>query len=387
MPTDHLRLKLLLTHYAENDCTREELLELLTIINEEGMDKDLHEVVTAIGRSVSADDTLPQLDKEKIFSQIIAVKPVIQTSLVRSWIGYAAAILIVGIAVVLYQLHQAPPQMPVKNYVIHTDIAPGGNKAVLTLADGATINLNDNHTGTVATQNQVPVKQVANGAIAYQPHAAITSSAAAYNMLSTPVGGQYSIILADGTKVWLNAMSSLRYPVTFTGSQRKVELTGEGYFEVAPNKSSPFIIAVNNSEVRVYGTHFNIMGYAGEDNTNVTLLEGSVKMTTEGLSKMLVPGQQAIAKNGQIVVRPAREEEALAWKEGKFNFAHEHIDEIMRKLSRWFDIEVRYEGNITTEGFVGTLPRSKNLSEVLNTLALTGSVHFKIEGRRVTVMP
>ncbi len=211
MPTDHLRLQFLLTQYAENDCTREELLELLAIINDEGIDEDLNEIVTAIGQAISADDTLPKLDKEKIFNQIIAVKPVIQISLLRRWIGYAAAILIVGIAITFYRRNQAPPQIPVKTYVIHTDIAPGGNKAVLTLADGATINLNDKHTGTVATQNQVPVKQVGSGAIAYQPHAAVTSSAAAYNMLSTPVGGQYSIILADGTKVWLNAMSS--YPL------------------------------------------------------------------------------------------------------------------------------------------------------------------------------
>lgn len=385
---DHqLRLTYLLRQYTANQCTPEELLELLATAERADDPAQFGEAAAQILQELSDADPLPGLDKEKIFAHIIAQKPVRRTAPVRQWTAYAAAVVLAGCAAALYLAGPAPQASPVTAPLTRKVKVTGGNTAVLTLANGKQLRLNERQKGTLATQNRVPIQQVGAGAIAYQPVSTAAADASAYNTLSTPAGSQYSITLTDGTKVWLNALSSLTYPVNFTGKQRRVVLKGEGYFEVAPDKNSAFVVMVNQSEVKVYGTHFNISGYAADRQTRVTLLEGSVKMTSEGNSKMLIPGQQATVKNGQLTIKPVAAAAAVAWKEGKFSFAHERIEEIMPKLERWYDIRVHYQGDITAEGFVGTVPRSENLQEVLNTLSLTGLVHFKVEGRSVTVMP
>ena len=387
MANDQLRLQYLLTQYAANNCTREELLELFTMIGDAEEDTQLHDSLEEVWHTISATDKLPNIDKDSIFTNILNEPPVRRLQPLGKWISYAAAVLI--LFAVPFALHKflRTKQVSTNNTVANNIIIkPGSNKAVLTLANGTQIPLNNTRSGIIATQNNIPVTQQANGAIAYQAHPAGTASIQSFNTLATPVGGQFTITLADGTKVWLNALSSIKYPVSFSGTERRVELTGEAYFEVAKNKTMPFIVSVNNSEIKVYGTHFNIMGYNAEDNTNVTLLEGSVKVSNADGSKMLLPGQQAVIKNG-IAISPADGEQAIAWKNGKFNFAHEQIQSIMRKLARWYDIDVTYQGKPTREGFVGTLPRTQNLAEILKTLELTGLVHFKTVGRSVTVMP
>lgn len=377
----------MLRQYTANQCTSEELLELLAMAERADDHAQFEEAAAQILQEVSTADPLPGLDKDKIFAHIISKKPVHRTAPLRKWTAYAAAVLLAGCAAALYLADRTPYASPVTAPITRTVMMTGGNKAVLTLANGKQLRLNERQKGTLATQNQVPVQQVGASAIAYQPAITAAAAKAAYNTLSIPAGSQYSITLTDGTKVWLNALSSLTYPVNFTGKQRKVVLKGEGYFEVAPDKNSAFVVMVNQSEVKVYGTHFNVSGYSADHQTRVTLLEGSVKMTSEGNSKMLIPGQQATVKNGQMTIKPVAAAAAVAWKEGKFSFAHERIEDIMRKLERWYDIQVHYQGDITTEGFVGTVPRSEDLREVLNTLSLTGLVHFKVEGRSVTVMP
>ena len=387
MANDQLRLQYLLTQYAANNCTREELTELFTMIGDAEDDTQLHDSMEEVWHTISATDKLPNIDKNTIFNNVLDEPRVRNIHPLSKWVGYAAAVLILfAVPYALHKFHRAH-QVSTNNVAANNVIIkPGGNKAVLTLANGTQIPLNNTHPGIIATQNNIPVTQQANGGIAYQENSEGIVSSQTFNTLATPVGGQFTITLADGTKVWLNSMSSLKYPVSFAGAERRVELTGEAYFEVAKNKTMPFIVTVNGSEVKVYGTHFNIMGYNAEDNINVTLLEGSVKVSNADQSKMLLPGQQAVIKNG-IAISPADGEQAIAWKNGKFNFAHEHIQTIMRKLARWYDIDVTYQGKPTREGFVGTLPRSQNLAEILKTLELTGLVHFKTEGRSVTVMP
>ncbi|SDE58797.1 FecR family protein [Mucilaginibacter pineti] len=388
MTTDQSRLQDLLTRYAENSCTREELLELFTMIKDAGGNESLKETLAPIWETIGADDKIPDLDRDRIYENIMSGTPVRQMHTSRKWIRYAAAaILLFSASIGFYLLNRTSAPAQSGLYAKKTVSEHEHNKAVLTLSDGSHVTLNSKRSGVIATQNQVPVNQSANGEIAYQPNVIPKSLKPTFNILATPLGGQYAITLIDGTKVWLNAMSSLKYPVTFTGNERRVELSGEGYFEVAKNKSMPFIVTVNNSEVKVYGTHFNIMGYASENSTGVTLLEGSVKVTNDSRSKMLLPGQQAAIKDHMILISPADGEQAIAWKNGNFNFAHERIDVIMRKLSRWFDIDVSYQGEVTREGFVGTLPRSTDLAQILKTLELTGLVHFKVNGRSVTVMP
>ncbi|SEA02144.1 FecR family protein [Pedobacter hartonius] len=303
--------------------------------------------------------------------------------------GKAAALAMMISSIVLFyyfkkkDVHQTTyttVNMPVRK------IVPGGNKAVLILADGSSIMLDSAKNGMLTTQNNVHVYKLKNGQLFYNATASKSNHKMAFNTIITPRGGQYQVILPDGSKVWLNSESELRYPSAFAGNQRAVELIGEAYFEVAKDKKRPFKISINHMQVEVLGTHFNIMGYKDEAATKTTLLEGSVRII-KGLSqKLIVPGEQATVAE-HIDVASVNTEEAIEWKKGNFNFSHEKLGSIMRKVARWYDIEVDYEGKTTNATFVGTIPQSKNIEEVLKYLELTGLVHFKINERRITVMP
>jgi transmembrane sensor len=275
------------------------------------------------------------------------------------------------------------------------DIAPGGNKAMLTLADGARIDLAQAAAGELARQAGIAISKAADGKIIYvvAEQKADRSLAAqqAYNTIETPQGGQYQGHLPDGTQVWLNAGSRLRYPSRFTGSVRQVELTGEAYFEVARNKAMPFRVLSHNQVVKVLGTHFNISAYETEATVKTTLLEGAVRISLQQgrQSKLLQPGQQAVVGDGAatISVQEVEVEKAVAWKNGYFMFEDEDLESIMRQLARWYDVEVSYAGEVEGLKFGGMVSRSKSLDQTLRILELTGNVHFKIEGRRITVMP
>ncbi|WPV00674.1 FecR family protein [Mucilaginibacter sp. cycad4] len=299
-----------------------------------------------------------------------------------------AATILLFIAIGVVFRNSLVKQQIAANNTSRNRIAPGGNKAILTLADGSQIVLESAKKGVLANQQNSIINKTADGKLVYDASQKRQNGTelSGYNTISTPNGGQYQVVLPDGTKVWLNAASSLKFPVAFTGKERNVELSGEGYFEVAKNKAMPFRVTVNHSTVEVLGTHFNIMGYADEKSTNTTLLEGSVKIVSGNKQKLIVPGEQARV-NGEIEVAKVNAAQAVEWKNGNFNFAHESIETIMRKVARWYNVSVQYQGTITHEGFVGTVPRSENITEVLNALELTGLVHFKIIERRVIVMP
>jgi transmembrane sensor len=269
------------------------------------------------------------------------------------------------------------------------DIAPGGNKAVLTLADGSSIVLDSAANGTLTQQGNIKVQKLDNGQLAYTVNGkqVTENDEAFYNTISTPRGGQYQVTLADGTQVWLNAASSIRFPVVFTGAERKVEITGEVYFEVSKNAAIPFKVKTAASEVVVLGTHFNVNAYDDEAAVKTTLLEGSVKIIAAGQPiKYLQPGQQsAINKQGTItVLNNADIEEALAWKNGRFQFNSADLKSILRQISRWYDVDVVYKGNVNLH-FTGQLTRNDNVSKVFEELVLTGEVHFKIEGKKIIV--
>jgi ferric-dicitrate binding protein FerR (iron transport regulator) len=304
----------------------------------------------------------------------------------RKLIAVAAAILLFIAVGIVFRNNLVKEQTIANNT---NKIIPGGNKAVLTLANGSQIMLESAKRGVLANQQNIIINKTADGKLVYdasQKQKDNTELQLGYNTISTPNGGQYQVVLPDGTRVWLNAASSLKFPVAFTGKERNVELSGEGYFEVAKNKAMPFRVTVNHSTVEVLGTHFNIMGYADEKSTNTTLLEGSVKIISGNNQKLIVPGEQARV-NGEIEVAKVNVAQAVEWKNGNFNFSHENIETIMRKVARWYNVSVQYQGAMTNEGFVGTVPRSENITEVLNALELTGLVHFKIIERRVIVMP
>ncbi len=263
-------------------------------------------------------------------------------------------------------------------------ITPGGNKAVLTLSDGSRIVLDSTNQDTLATQGNTKVIKVNTGKLAYKNNSR-ENAPVVYNTLQTPRGGQYQLILPDGTMVWLNASSSINFPTVFEGKERTVTVTGEAYFEVAKNKSMPFNIHVKDMKVQVLGTHFNIMAYDDEGTMNTTLLEGSVKVSKGSENKILLPGQQSIvASAGNMKVVDADVEGVIAWKNGWFQFNAYDIQTVLRQVSRWYNVEIVYEGKIPSGHFSGIVSRSNNISQVLNILEGSG-VNFRIEGRKVIV--
>jgi ferric-dicitrate binding protein FerR (iron transport regulator) len=308
----------------------------------------------------------------------------------RAWQSAAAAILIL-LTAGIYYYQNSPEPVIVKTETprFRNDVAPGNNKAILTLDDGSKINLDDAKTGILASESNIDIKKTGAGQLEY---AAGTQSVKTvkYNILSTPMGGEYQLVLPDGSKVWLNSGSTLRFPTAFIGSERIVELKGEAYFDIAKNPKMPFLVRTNNAmDIKVLGTQFNIMAYDDEKNINTTLIEGSVEVLKGSGKTMLKPGQEAILNrgSGNIKVASADLEQAIAWKNGYFIFYNENIESIMRKVSRWYNVDVVYQGNLSNKDFVGTISRNKNISELLKMLELTGAVHFSIDGRRITVMP
>jgi ferric-dicitrate binding protein FerR (iron transport regulator) len=268
------------------------------------------------------------------------------------------------------------------------DVPPGGQKAVLTLANGSRIVLDSAQNGLLTRQGNTQVLKLDSGQLSYRSAKMQPGAAVEYNVLTTPRGGQYRLTLPDGTKVWLNAASSLKFPTVFTGKSREVTLTGEAYFEVAGNKEMPFRVHAVGTTIEDIGTHFNIMAYPDEKTVKTTLLEGVVSVSSGTQSKVLKPGEQAVVSNAMpdgINVHQADLEEAVAWTNGGFYFHHTNIYEVMRQISRWYDVEVNYEDSVDVY-LNGNIERDVNASEVFRMLELAGEVSFKIEGRKITVM-
>lgn len=302
----------------------------------------------------------------------------------------AAAVLLIGLFAVFFAL-QPIPQVDLLAKQSKAGpaaiVKPGTTKATLTLSNGTVINLDDVQNGVISEQGNVTVGKTAEGKLIYQLKPA-TGQALVYNTISTPRGGEYQVVLPDGTHVWLNAASTLRFPSVFSAAERKVELKGEAYFEVARNKQKPFKVAVNNMGIEVLGTHFNVNAYDDEAQIKTTLLEGSVRLSAGNNHQMLKPGQQArLGKQSEFSIAEVNVEEAIAWKKGYFIFDNENIESIMRKVSRWYDVDVTYQGKMDQGRYGGTVSRFDSVEGVLKSLELTGSVHFRMEGRRIVVMP
>lgn len=267
---------------------------------------------------------------------------------------------------------------------ITPSISPGGNKAVLVLGDGSQIVLDTAQTGTIANEQSTKIIKLKSGQISYTGSDA-SLSATTYNTLWTPKGGQYQLELADGSKVWLNSTSSLRFPTSFVGNERIVELEGEAYFEVAKNASAPFKVKVKDMEVKVLGTHFNIMAYADEAQIQTTLAEGSVQVSHQNQKLVLKPGQQSrVSANKQLEAGAVDVDEVIAWKNGLFHFSDADIQSIMRQVARWYNVEIVYEDNITTK-FNGTISKTVGIEKLFQMLELTGAVHFTIKDNKIIV--
>ena len=339
-------------------------------------------------------EPLLHLIHEKI-KPATARPPVISLVNWKKWTAAAAILLLAG-TIVFYSLphtshlttHQSQNPQIAKS-PDPNDLPPGKNNATLTLADGNTIALDKAANGGLAQQGDMKVVKM-NGQISYTNAEAGGNAGGGIllNTIATARANQYQLVLSDGSKVWLNAASSIRFPAAFKGKERKVEVTGEVYFEIVKNPSMPFKVQVNGGEIEVLGTHFNVNAYPDEAGVRTTLLEGAVAVRKEGRQQLLAPGQQAkFTQSGEIsVLKNVDTGIETAWKDGYFWFNNSDIYSLMRQVSRWYDVEVNFEGKITEDGFTGKVSRSVTLSKLLHVLEQY-DIHFKIEGKKIMVLP
>ena len=398
MDADFFRIKYLFEQYKKDTCTPVERQELMAIMQQPIYEVQIKQLLEGeIGKGLPEELTAHQtLSPEKaalIFDAIIeGSKMNLPGKIVYLRRIAAAAILIGVIGFAGYFSMTKSVKSPLASVttqpaqLVVADALPGSKGAVLTLSNGQQIILDSAGNGQLASQGGTTIINK-NGEVVYDVKEA-DAGEVLYNTMSTAKGRQYQLILSDGTKVWLNSASSIRYPAAFAGNVRNVSITGEAYFEVAKDKAKPFIVAVNNMEVKVLGTHFNINAYADEEAIKTTLLEGSVQVSNAADVAMLVPGQQSrLYKTGAIqTISNADLEEAVAWKNGVFIFNNADIQAVMRQVGRWFDLEIAYEGDIPKDSFGGKLPMDAKVTEVLAALQQT-QVHFRIEGKRLIVMP
>ena len=312
-----------------------------------------------------------------------------EKTIVTKWYWAAASILILFITGITYHYNSKGKQdlLPAEARLkTKNNIVPGSNKATLTLANGEVIVLDKEHNGALAKQGSVQIIKLNNGQLAYKAgQANDAGKQVSFNTLSTPPGGQYQITLPDGTVVWMNAVSSLTFPTAFTGKDRTVKLKGEAYFEVTANEHQPFIVSVNNMDVQVLGTRFNVMAYEDEQIVKTTLLQGMVKVAADNKAVLLKPGQQAkMKRSGEMNVVPVHVEEVVAWKNGIFSFNDATIQEVMQQIARWYDVQVVYPDGIPKGLFRGEIDRTADISTVLEILEVSG-VKFTVDGHKILV--
>lgn len=400
---DKTELQLLASRVLNNEATHDEC-EQLNNWFEAGLLEGEELVFTKEPENVEA-------VKSRLFNAIndkLAFEPeknVLRKRKLWPYLSAAAVVLIIcGLSFLYFSQYH---KLKVEDVYVQ-EVNPGGNKAILTLSNGQVINLSDANDGKLVEAAGLTVTKTKDGQLIYDLHDAAKEgdekeAAISYNTISTPRGGQYQLILPDGTRIWLNAASTLKFPTSFASlSSRDVELSGEAYFEVKEDKTKPFRVINTHIEgrnqlIEVLGTHFNVNAYSDERTTKTTLLEGKLRVTqgdlnveksklwTKGL--ILNPGQQSVLDKTQLTKTELTDvEESIAWKNGYFQFDHVKLEAIMRQISRWYDVTIRYEGAVPQLEFGGQIQRNLTLNQVLKLLNKS-EVHFRIEGKEVIVMP
>ncbi|WP_127126949.1 FecR family protein [Pseudoflavitalea rhizosphaerae] len=398
METPQDRIVQLLTRYSQRTATEAELAELTEWMANTSNSAPFDAFVTQLlEQQASQQPDTQDPNWEILYKKVLAGRPALAEipgpapvrSIRKRWLVAASVVALLGAGAWIWSLNSGETTVPPPT-ANATSIGPGQEGAILTLADGSTILLDSMGNGIVSKQSGVEVV-LRNGELNYgkgQP-----ANKLSYNSMSTPKGRQFRLQLPDGTKVWLNAASSIRYPVSFAENERRVEIQGEAYFEVAANKSKPFLININNkAEVEVLGTSFNVNAYTDEPQISTTLLNGRIRVsnantrTTSG-KLLLQPGQQAQLKDDRYeLIKNPDLSKVMAWKNGLFNFEGTDLKEMMRQLVRWYDIEVVYEGNVPDVHFFGKMSRKLDLSTVLAALKGFG-LHFRMEERKLVIMP
>jgi transmembrane sensor len=410
-------LEYLLNRYANKTCTVEEKEELMRLLQESGNDEAVQQLIDKMLEERPATHIMPDQNAQAVLQAIFEAEetpvvhmettPVRRLSLGR--IAAAASVLLLLTAAGWFLLNRSLKPDVTTAAVMKNDVAPGGNKALLTLANGSTIELDNAANGVVAQEGNAEVVKLKNGQLMYKTadgKQAAASTEVAYNTLSTPKGGEYKIVLPDGSQVWLNAESSITYPTAFDATERKVQVTGEAYFEVAKlvtvkeGKRIPFLVDIKNrktgsnlGQVQVLGTHFNINAYDDEKLVKTTLLEGKVKVKESARTKnqevILSPGEQAVlAPHSSLTTNHTPDiNNVMAWKNGVFHFENADVQMVMRQLSRWYDVEVVYKRDIEKfDPLHFEVKRNTNLSDVLKVLNLSGAAKFSIEDKKIIVL-
>ncbi|TWF35792.1 FecR family protein [Chitinophaga polysaccharea] len=381
------RIQYLLKRYFDHTATPAERVELAQWID--GADDE--SLQTALGESWEMHVPLTQMPddmSDRIVSSLFATEARPRYRVFRYAWWAAASLLLVAAAGWWWQQQRPPVASPApvagKEQRYKNEVAPGGNHALLTLANGAVIVLDSAANGVLAQQGNVIITKRANGELTYEGNG---NGKPLYNTMTTPRGGQYHLLLPDGTGVWLNAASSIAFPAAFTGEDRSVSITGEVYFEVAANPDKPFKVKAGATDITVMGTRFNVNAYSGESSTRTTLVEGAVSVSAGNTRMVLKPGQQAqVHGNDQLsLINHVDTDEIIAWKNGFFQFTDADMPTVMRQIEQWYDVKVIYEGDIPERSFGGAIQRSLPLSEVL-TILEENNVKFKIEGKNITVL-
>jgi transmembrane sensor len=417
MSENQLKLRYLLDRLTNNEITRAEFDELFALVNRGEYEEDIKAVlIEGLGN-----EPLPEaMDRERLNTVLNGIMindqvpqqaeaPVRRMIFWKRSAAAAAIILLIGAGIWLGVVRTPKKELVTNDNksTLTKDVEPGGNKAILTLGDNSTIVLDNAANGQLAQEGSTSVMKSKDGLISYShPTGKEGGREVAWNTLATPRGGQYQLVLPDGSKVWLNAASSIKFPAAFTGNERKVEMKGEVYFEVAPirlrsGQRMPFIVSLpGGAAVEVLGTHFNINAYDDEASVKTTLLEGAVKVSQRSIvngqsasakdtefSVVLKPGEQAVQTRAHFTIDHSPDlDQIMAWKNGLFHFENADIRTVMRQISRWYDIEVEYKGAIKNEPLIIEIPRNTNLSDVLKVLETTADLQFKLEGKKVIVL-
>jgi ferric-dicitrate binding protein FerR (iron transport regulator) len=380
------RISSLINRYLKGKLDDVSEQELQDWINASSANKELFESLTD---EAKRDQKLQKMQAHdvarswgKIQKQTVAAK--VKHPSYLKYIAAAVAVILLVAGIFLFPKKNMTEQ---PNMTMH-DVPPGSNKAILTLANGSKVFLASVQKGVINQQGNIQIIKLDSGQLSYKaPEDGKIETA--YNTIATPRGGQYQIILSDGTKVWLNADSRMRYPVAFTGKERVVDIAGEAFFEVAPDTKHPFIVTVNDMQIRVLGTQFNVNAYPDEPSVNTTLSEGSIQVqNAAGNTIVATPGEQVQLNpsGGLKLIKNADLDEALAWKRGLFVFHQAELTEIMRALSRWYDVSVEYlNGYRSPNHYTGIIRRQANLSDALRILELTSGAHFEIKDRTIII--
>lgn len=392
------RLEELFNQYINRSISEAGERELMLLLSEPELTEKKEALIESLYERMPSTYMMTESQAEDVFANIFNQPQQSQQitlnknggSIWRRWAVAASIILIIGTGTYfLFSIKTSGRHEIVKTTETENDVkAPETNRAMVILANGQKIHLDSAVSGQLAMQGNVKLVKLANGQIAYETLAGEVLTEIKYNTLENPRGSKViDMTLADGSRVWLNAGSSVTYPVAFVGNERKVTITGEAYFEVTHDRSKPFLLSKGDLQIEVLGTHFNVNAYDDENDIKVTLLEGSVKIKKENFASLLKPGQQAMVSSGINIDDDANVEEVMAWKNGKFDFGEAaDISTIMKQISRWYDVEVEYKGII--KGHIGgTISRNINASQVFKMLEKTGLATFQIDGKKVIVIP